>query len=111
MKIQGEGQMLRVFVDEDDEWEGKPLYQEIVRIARNNALAGATAIRGMMGYGANSLIHQVRNGMVDTLPVIVEIVDQEEKIKKFIPILDKMVKEGLITLEKVTIIAYRSSRV
>ncbi len=111
MKIPSEGQMLRVFVDEDDEWEGKPLYQEIVRAARNNGLAGATAIRGMMGYGANSLIHAVRNGIVDTLPVIVEIVDQEDRIKKFIPVLDKMVREGLITLEKVHIIAYRTSKV
>jgi PII-like signaling protein len=111
MKIPSEGQMLRVFVDEDDEWEGKPLYQEIVRVARNNGLAGATAIRGMMGYGANSLIHAVRNGIVDTLPIVVEIVDKEENIKKFIPVLDKMVKEGLITLEKVQVIAYRSSKV
>ena len=111
MKMQGEGQMLRVFVDENDEFEGKPLYQEIVRVARSHGLSGATVLRGIMGYGSNSLIHAVRAGIADDMPVVVEIVDQEAKIKGLIPTLDKMVKEGLITLEKVQIIAYRTSKV
>jgi PII-like signaling protein len=112
MKIEGEGQLLRVFIDENDQWEGKPLFQEIVKKARSEGLAGATVLKGVMSYGANSLIHAVnKQGFADDIPVVVEIVDGTEKIKKFIPILDKMVKEGLITLEKVTVIAYRTSRV
>lgn len=112
MKIEGEGQLLRVFIDENDEWEGKPLFQEIVKKARNEGLAGATVLKGVMSYGANSLIHAVnKQGIADDVPVVVEIVDGSEKIKKFIPVLDKMVKEGLITLEKVNVIAYRTSRV
>ena len=112
MKIEGEGQMLRVFVDETDTWEGKPLYAAIVQRARTEGLGGATVLRGMMGFGANSLIHTAsKNSHIpEDMPIVVEIVDKAEKIKKFIPVLDQMVKEGLITLEKVQVIAYRSSR-
>jgi uncharacterized protein len=112
MKIEGEGQLLRVFVDETDLWEGKPLYAAIVHRARAEGLGGATVLRGMMGFGANSLIHTAAKDthMPEDLPIVVEIVDKPEKIKKFIPVLDHMVREGLITLEKVNVIAYRSSR-
>jgi hypothetical protein len=111
MRIEGEGQMLRVFVDEQDEFEGKPLYQAIVQKARSEGLAGATVLRGMMGYGANSLIHSASTaGIEDDMPVVVEIVDSADKIKKFVPALDKMVKEGLVTLEKVNVIFYRSGK-
>jgi PII-like signaling protein len=112
MKIEGEGQLLRIYIDESDQWEGKPLYAAIVHMARSQGLAGATVLRGMMGFGANSLIHTATNvaHMPEDLPIVVEIVDKPEKIKKFQPAIDQMVKEGLITLEKVTVVAYRSSR-
>ncbi len=113
MKIEGEGQMLRVFIDESDLWEGKPLYAAIIHRARSEGLGGATALRGMMGFGANSLIHSANTAnarIPEDMPIVVEIVDKAEKIKAFMPVLDKMVKEGLITLEKVNVIAYRSSR-
>ncbi len=113
MKIEGEGQMLRVFIDESDLWEGKPLYAAIIHRARSEGLGGATALRGMMGFGANSLIHSANTAnarIPEDMPIVVEIVDKPEKIKAFMPVLDKMVKEGLITLEKVNVIAYRSSR-
>jgi PII-like signaling protein len=112
MKIEGEGQLLRIFVSESDKLEGKPLYAALIHRARSEGLAGATALRGMMGYGANSLIHSQTNHshMPEDMPIVVEIVDKAEKIKAFLPVLDKIVKEGLITLEKVNVIAYRSSR-
>ena len=112
MKIEGEGQMLRVFIDESDQWEGKPHYAAIVHRARSEGLAGATVTRGLMGFGANSLIHSasVTAHMPEDMPIIIELVDKMEKIKKFIPVLDHMVKEGMITQEKVNVIAYRSSR-
>ena len=113
MKIEGEGQMLRVFIDESDLWEGKPLYAAIIHRARSEGLGGATALRGMMGFGANSLIHSANTAnarLPEDMPIVVEIVDKAEKIKAFMPVLDKMVREGLITLEKVNVIAYRSSR-
>lgn len=111
MRFEGEGQLLRVFVDEMDQFEGRPLYDAIVQRARSAGLAGATVLRGMMGFGANSLIHTSPRGAslpVD-LPVVVEIVDKPEKIRAFLPILDKMVREGLVTLEKANVIWYRPS--
>jgi PII-like signaling protein len=111
MRLTGEGLMLRVFVDENDELDGKPLAQEIVKLARSHGMSGATVLRGVMGYGANSLIHAVRQGIADDMPLVIEIVENEAKVKSFIPVLDKIVKEGLITLEKVNIIAYRTSKV
>ena len=111
MKIEGEGLLLRIFLDENDEFERKPLYQAIVQAARTAGLGGATVLRGMMGYGANSLIHAVRAGVADDMPIVVEIVDKEEKVRKFLPQLDKMVREGLITLEKVHVVAYRPTKV
>lgn len=112
MKVEGEGQLLRVFVDESDTYEGKPLYAAIIQRARSEGLAGATALRGMMGFGANSLIHAATttSHMPEDMPVVIEIVDKPEKIKAFLPTLDRMVKEGLVTLEKVTSTTYRSSR-
>lgn len=111
MRIEGEGVLLRIFVDENDEFEGKPLYQAIIQRARTEGCGGATALRGMMGFGANSLIHAVRNGIADDMPIVVEIVEKEDKIKRLLPHLDKMVKEGLITTEKVHVVAYRTSKV
>lgn len=109
MKIEGEGQLLRIFIGEDDRFEGQPLYEAIVQIARKSGIAGATVLRGVMGYGANSLLHRPpQPGVPSELPLCVEIVDKAEKIKAFLPVMDKMVREGLMTLEKVNIVMYRS---
>jgi len=108
MKIEGEGQLLRIFVGESDRWEGKPLYQAIVETARERGLAGATVVRGMLGFGANSRIHTTKIlRLSEDLPVVIEIVDRPERIAGILPVLDGMVGKGLITLEKVHIIAYR----
>lgn len=108
MKIEGEGQLLRIFVGESDRWEGKPLYEAIVRKAREEGLAGATVLRGMEGFGAHSRIHTTKIlRLSEDLPIVIEIVDKPERIQTILPALDRMVTEGLITLEKVHIIAYR----
>ena len=110
MKIEGEGQLLRIFVGESDQWEGRPLYEAIVQAARKSGIAGATVLRGFMGFGANSHIHTSKVlRLSEDLPMVIEIVDQADKIQAILPELDKMVGEGMITLEKVNIIAYRSS--
>src|SRR5262245_59560730 len=107
MKISEEGQLLRVFVGESDKWEGKPLYEALVFKAREMGLAGATMLRGLMGYGAASRVHTAKIlRLSEDLPVIVEIVDSSEKIASFLPIIDEMVQEGLVTLERVQIILY-----
>lgn len=112
MRTEGEGQLLRIFVDENDMHEGKRVYEVIVHLARAEGLGGATVLRGMMGFGTNALIHAPSKSahIPEDMPVVVEIVDKAEKIKKFIPILDRVVKEGLVTIEKVNVIAYRHGR-
>jgi PII-like signaling protein len=111
MKLPSEAFLLRIFVGESDKMDGKPLYEAIVKKARNRGLAGATVIRGFLGFGANSLIHTSKVlRLSEDLPIVVEIVDAEEKIQSFLGELDEMIGEGLVTLEKVRIIAYRHSR-
>ncbi len=111
MKIEGEGQLLRIFIGENDHWEGRPLHEAIILKAREAGLAGATAIRGLMGFGANSRIHTTKIlRLSDDLPIIIEIVDKPDKIQEILPVLDKMIGEGMITLEKVNIVAYRSNK-
>jgi len=108
MKITEEGQLVRIFIGESDRWEGKPLYEALVLKAREMGLAGATMLRGLMGYGAASRIHTAKIlRLSEDLPVIVEIVDSQEKIDSFLPAIDEMVQEGLVTLEKVKILLYR----
>ena len=109
MKLSGEGILLRIFVGEMDRYEGKPLYEQIVLKARELNLAGATVLRGMMGFGASSKLHTAKIlRLSEDLPVVVEIVDKEENINKLLPFLDEVVKEGLITMEKVRVIKYTS---
>ena len=109
MKSQTEGQLLRVFIGESDRWEGRPLYEAIVHRARAAGLAGATVIRGLEGFGAHSRLHTTRIlRLSEDLPVVVEIVDEAERIERFLPALDEMVVEGMVTLEKVRVIAYRA---
>ena len=111
MKLPSEAFLLRIFVGESDKMDGKPLYEAIVKKARNRGLAGATVIRGFLGFGAKSLIHTSKVlRLSEDLPIVVEIVDAEDKIQSFLGELDEMIEEGLVTLEKVRIIAYRHSR-
>lgn len=108
MKIEGEGQLLRIYVGESDQWKGKPLFQAIVETVKKEGLAGCTVIRGIEGFGASSRIHTARIlRLSEDLPVLIEIADKTDRIQKIIPILDNMVQEGLITLEKVHIIKYK----
>ena len=111
MKIEGEGKLLRIFVGESDTWHGKPLYQAIVERVRKDGLAGATVLRGIEGFGADSHLHTARIlRLSEDLPVVIEIVDTDERIQQIIPVLDEMVGEGMVTLERVEIIAYRGSK-
>jgi hypothetical protein len=111
IKIEGEGQLLRIFIGESDRWEGRPLHEAIVRKAREAGLAGATVLRGLEGFGANSRIHTTKIlRLSEDLPIVIEIVDQVERIQAALPELERMVSEGLITLEKVHVIAYRHQR-
>jgi len=108
MKIEGQGQLVRIFIGESDRWQGKPLYEAIVNKVREQGCAGATVLRGIEGFGAHSRIHATKVlRLSDDLPIVVEIVDKEERIQSLLPILDEMVGEGLVTLEKVHIIVYR----
>ncbi len=109
MKLPEEGMLLRIFIGESDSYKGKPLYEQIVQKARELNLAGATVIRGIMGFGAHSRMHTAKIlRLSEDLPVIVEIVDTEDNLNKLLPFLDKTVVEGLITLEKVKVIKYRA---
>lgn len=110
MKIPAEGKLLRIFIGEQDKWYGKPLYEEIVLLAKKEGMAGSTAIKGFMGFGRNSHMHTSKLlRLSEDLPVVIEIVDSEEKLNQFISHLDEMVKEGLITLEKATVVMYRAN--
>ena len=107
MKISGEAKLVRIFIGESDRWQGVPLYEAIVRRVREMGLAGATVIRGVEGFGANSLIHTAKIlRLSEDLPVLIEIVDKEERIANVLPVLDEMIGEGLITMERVEIIKY-----
>ena len=109
MKIPADGKLLRIFIGEQYRWQGMPLYEAIVNLARKEKMAGATAIKGFMGFGCKSHMHTANLlRLSEDLPIIIEIVDSEEKISQFLPQLDAMVKEGLITLEKANVIMYRA---
>lgn len=110
MKLEGDAELLRIFVGESDRHGGRPLYEVIVEEARKQGLAGATVLRGLAGFGANSRIHTAKIlRLSEDLPMVVEIVDRPERIAAFLPGLDAMVGEGLVTLEKVRVITYRHS--
>ena len=108
MKLSGEAELLRIFIGESDRCDGRPLYEAIVQEARQAGLAGATVLRGILGFGAHSRIHSAKIlRLSEDLPVVIEIVDRPDRISEFLPKLDTMIAEGLVTLEKVRIIAYR----
>jgi PII-like signaling protein len=108
MKIPTEGKLLRIFIGEGDRWHGAPLYQAIVEDARKEGLAGATVWKGFVGFGAHSRLHTTKILRLSTdLPIVIEIVDAADKIEAFLPRLDLMVQEGLVTVERVEVILYR----
>ncbi len=108
MQIPAEGKLLRIFVGEADRWHGKPLYEAIVEEARKRGLAGATAWKGFIGFGRHSRVHTAKIlRLSEDLPVVIEIVDASEKIEGFLPALDAMVQEGLVTLERAEVLLYR----
>ena len=110
MKLPYESQLLRIFVDETDRYHGRLLYEAIVEKAREMGMAGATVLHGIMGFGAHSRMHTSKVlRLSEDLPVLIEIVDNSERIEAFLPVLDTMVEEGLVTLETVRVIAYRHS--
>jgi len=110
MQLPEDGMLLRIFIGETDKHQGKPLYEQIVFRARELKLAGATVVRGVMGFGADSHMHSAKIlRLSEDLPMVIELVDTEENLNKLMPFLDETVKEGLITLEKVRVIKYRSS--
>ncbi|MDQ7055354.1 MAG: DUF190 domain-containing protein [Persephonella sp.] len=107
MKIEGEAYLLRIFIGENDRINGKLAYKKIVETLKENDIAGATVLRGIMGYGASSRIHSA--GLLTLsgdLPVVIEAVDRKEKIEKVIPEIEGFITKGLITLEKVRVIKY-----
>jgi PII-like signaling protein len=111
MHLPHEAMLLRIFIGESDRWEHKPLYEAIVLKARELHLAGATVLRGPMGFGKSSRLHTAKILRLSMdLPLVIEIVDSEEKIQNFLPVLDKMMGGGLLTLEKVRVIDYRAGQ-
>lgn len=109
MKIPEEGYLLRIFVGESDRFGHHPLYEAIVLKAREQGLAGATVLRGLMGFGKHSILHTAKIlRLSEDLPMVVEIVDSLDKIEAFLPQLDEMISDGLVTLETVKVIHYKA---
>jgi len=109
MKIPVDGKLLRIFIGQQDKWHGKPLYEAIVAIARSEKMAGATVLKGCLGFGCKSHLHSSKLlELSEDMPMVIEIVDSEEKINRFIPIVDEMIQDGLVTLEKVNVVMYRA---
>lgn len=110
MQVPHDALLLRIFIGESDRWQHMPLHEAIVLKARERHLAGATVLRGPMGFGKSSRLHTAKILRLSTdLPIIVEIVDSEENIHAFLPVLDEMIQGGLVTLEKVQVVCYRGA--
>ena len=110
MNLPSEAELLRIFIGESDKHGHRPLYEVIVEEARKRGMAGATVTRGLMGFGKNSRIHMAKIlRLSEDLPLVIEIVDTSEKIEAFLPELDALVKDGLVTVEKLRVILYRHS--
>lgn len=106
-KLEGQAKMLRIYIGEDDRWEGESLHESIVKKLRMMDIAGATVYRGLMGYGAQQRLHKSGwLGLSSDLPIMISVIDTEEKIRKIIPVLDEMVDEGIVVLSDVEIIKY-----
>ena len=110
MAIPEDATLLRLFVGEKDRLEHRPLYEAIVLRAREHGLAGATVLRGLLGFGASSTLHTAKIlRLSDDLPIVIEIVDAEHQIDSFLPVLDEMMPSGLVTIEKVRVLRYSKS--
>src|SRR5256712_8739278 len=108
MHLPQDAMLLRIFIGESDRWKHQPLYEAIVLKAREAHLAGATVLRGPMGFGKSSRLHTAKILRLSSdLPLVIEIVDSEEKVNAFLPVLDEMMQGGLLTMEKVKVIEYR----
>ncbi len=108
MKLFTEARLIRIFIGESDKYEGRPLYEVIVRKAHEKGLAGATVLRGILGFGANSRIRTAKIlRLSEDLPVVIEIVDEPVRIAEFLAELNGLIKEGLVTQEKIEVIIYR----
>jgi hypothetical protein len=111
MKLPSEAERLRIYIGESDKFEGRPLYEVIVEQARRHGLAGATVLRGTLGYGANSRIHSAKvTRLSEDLPMVIEIVDKPDRIATLLPEIDSMLGEGLVTRERVQVILYRHEK-
>ena len=111
MKIPEDGYLLRIFIGESDRHHGQPLYEAIVRKARELQMAGATVLRGPMGFGAHSRLHTAKIlRLSEDLPIVIEIVDRKDRIDTLLPFIDDVVQEGLVTLERVQVIKYRAGQ-
>lgn len=109
MKLEGRQKLVRIYVDEQDKWQGRPLYEAIVDRAWKLGIAGATAVKGIVGYGCKSHVHTAKLlDLAENLPICVEIVDTQENWQKLRPALDEMVREGLVTVEDVEVVIYRT---
>lgn len=109
MKIEGQGLLVRIYIGENDQHDGRPLYRAVVERMRELGLAGATVLRGIEGFGAHARLHTTRLlRLSEDLPILIELVDTEDRIRAALPVLDEMVGDGLITLERVEVIAYRA---
>lgn len=107
MKITGPGLLLRIFVGEADRWHGRPLYEALLLEARSRGLAGATVIRGVQGFGAHSRLHTAKVlRLSEDLPMVIEIVDREDRVRAFLPTCEEMIRDGLVTLEPIEILRY-----
>ena len=109
MKLEGEGKLLRIFIGESDKHGRKPLYQAIVEMLRGEGMAGATVLRGIEGFGATSHLHTARIlRLSEDLPIVIEVADTAERIEAIMPRIDEMVREGMVTLERVEVVTYRT---
>ena len=110
MNVPEDGYLLRIFIGESDRHGQHPLYEAIILKARETGLAGATVVRGVMGFGKNSVIHTAKIlRLSEDLPMVIEIVDRPDKVEAFLPALDEMITDGLVTMERVKVLHYKSS--
>ena len=110
-KFEGERTLMRIHIGESDKWDGKPLYQALIELFRREGFYGVTVLRGVSGYGASARYHTEKIlRLSQDLPIVVEVVEYPERIERLLPKLDEMIGGGLITLEKVRVILYRSQK-
>lgn len=111
MDITGTALLVRIYIGEQDQWKGRPLYQAVVEFLREKGIAGATVLRGIEGFGAHARLHTTRLlRLSEDLPILIEVVDREDRLREVLPTVDEMVGGGLVTLERVEVVTYRPPR-